>query len=87
MSHQGLTHRPQNKQNFQFFYISLQSRCAISTVKTNEKTQLSIYRLLKMKQNKNEETSQKTFQNASKIHTKTSPKPGRGKTTENLAKK
>ena len=87
MSHQGLTHRPQNKQNFQFFYISLQSRCAISTVKTIEKTQLSICRLLKMTQNKNEKTCQKTSKKASKIHTKTSPKPGREKTTENLAKK
>ena len=71
MSHQGLTHRPQNKQNFQFFYISLQSRCAISTVKTIEKTQLSNCRLLKMTQNKNEKTSQKT----SKRHPKSIKKP------------
>ena len=40
-----------------------------------------------MTQNKNEKTSQKTFQNASKIHQQTSPKPGREKTAENLAKK
>jgi len=72
-------------QNFHFFYISPQSRCAISTVKTIEKTQLSISRLLKMTQNKNEKTLQKTFQKASKIHKKTSPKPDREKTAENLA--
>ena len=73
MSHQGLIHRPQNKQNFQFFYISLQSRCAISTGKTIRKIQLSICMLLKMTQNKNEKTSRKTFKNASKKSTQKPP--------------